>query len=349
MPPQPNRDSSHQSSKKGILVRVAIILIAVIAALIGKYPSEFKAAIKTTFIQTTLMGNNQWGLSLIKSGFSGDKPLFELDIGYSNELTMKFIYLSRYFMQDQFLFESWANDVLTRIKDRLEKQYQANNWTEETLTTPVPVIEWGSLTPEEFYTQYVKPGKVVVLRHVPSKAAELWTTQYFAEHYGNHIVDVINTTAISPAPPMPLREFIQASTVLSQHYDDEEGTDKKEEETREEDGKEKGKEEEVNSDYQKPKNPSTAPSLYLRSLSDIFDHYPQLLDELNPHLLDPYIKGQYMTAQIFMGTKQPGSGTSYHCANFNNLFYMIEVRFESLQLYLWLQGSCVILCFYIAM
>lgn len=38
------------------------------------------------------------------------------------------------------------------------------------------------------------------------------------------------------------------------------------------------------------------------------------------------MKAKYMTAQIFMSSKRAGTGTSYHCANFNNLFFMIQGR-----------------------
>jgi ribosomal protein L16 Arg81 hydroxylase len=37
--------------------------------------------------------------------------------------------------------------------------------------------------------------------------------------------------------------------------------------------------------------------------------------------------GTYMTSQIFMSNNlKKGSGTSYHCANFNNLFFQIVGR-----------------------
>ena len=36
--------------------------------------------------------------------------------------------------------------------------------------------------------------------------------------------------------------------------------------------------------------------------------------------------GQYLTSQIFMNTGRSSTGTSYHCANFNNLFFMVRGR-----------------------
>jgi hypothetical protein len=40
---------------------------------------------------------------------------------------------------------------------------------------------------------------------------------------------------------------------------------------------------------------------------------------------DKHIHSHLITAQIFMGMTK-GSGTSYHCANYNNLFFQINGR-----------------------
>ena len=66
--------------------------------------------------------------------------------------------------------------------------------------------------------------------------------------------------------------------------------------------------------------------LYLRSLSNIFDVDPSLVDEVGFRAFDKYMDGQYLASQIFMNTGRKNTGTSYHCANFNNLFFMIKGR-----------------------
>ena len=40
---------------------------------------------------------------------------------------------------------------------------------------------------------------------------------------------------------------------------------------------------------------------------------------------EQHLGSMFVTAQIFMGMKQ-GTGTSYHCANWNNLFFQINGR-----------------------
>ena len=37
---------------------------------------------------------------------------------------------------------------------------------------------------------------------------------------------------------------------------------------------------------------------------------------------DDYIKARFLTAQLFVGMTTT-SGTSYHCANFNNIFFQV--------------------------
>ena len=71
---------------------------------------------------------------------------------------------------------------------------------------------------------------------------------------------------------------------------------------------------------------SKTDSLYIRSLSDIFDKHKELVDDVGFLDFKGYMKGNYMTSQIFIGASRKGSGTSYHCANFNNLFFQIEGR-----------------------
>jgi hypothetical protein len=46
---------------------------------------------------------------------------------------------------------------------------------------------------------------------------------------------------------------------------------------------------------------------------------------LDHRKFDPYMKGRFITSQLFVGMTSM-SGTSYHCANFNNLFFMVRGR-----------------------
>lgn len=51
----------------------------------------------------------------------------------------------------------------------------------------------------------------------------------------------------------------------------------------------------------------------------------ELVDDVGYKDFSKHVNTQLITAQIFMGMSR-GSGTSYHCANFNNLFFQINGR-----------------------
>mmetsp|Transcript_6091 Transcript_6091/g.11639 ORF Transcript_6091/g.11639 Transcript_6091/m.11639 type:complete len:325 (-) Transcript_6091:85-1059(-) len=71
---------------------------------------------------------------------------------------------------------------------------------------------------------------------------------------------------------------------------------------------------------------NTNGALYIRSLSDIFDDHPELKTDVGyAEFGEKHLGSMFVTAQIFMGMKQ-GTGTSYHCANWNNLFFQINGR-----------------------
>ncbi len=196
---------------------------------------ETKAAIASAFIQFSLYANNGFVISLFRPGLTGAIPEPNIDIGYSNEMQLKFIWLSRFFLSSQFLLADWEKSVHENIERRLRHQYSQNNWTSQSLTTEVPSFEWGSISNEDFFEKFVKVGKPVVIRNFPSTATAQWSTEYFAERYGDHLVDVINTSAVRTIPSMRLADFVSAAKTEL---------------------------------------------LYLRSLSDIFDIHPELLDEL---------------------------------------------------------------------
>ena len=196
---------------------------------------ETKAAIASAFIQFSLFANNQFVFSLFHAGLSGDVPQPNIDIGYSNQMQLKFIWLARFFTSSQFLLSDMEKGVFADIERRLRRQYAQNNWTVHDLVTEVPSFEWGTLSPEDFFEQFVKIGKPVVIRNFPSTATSVWSTEYFAAKYGDHLVDVINTSAVRSIPNMRLADFVTAAKTEQ---------------------------------------------LYLRSLSDIFDKHPGLLEEL---------------------------------------------------------------------
>jgi len=254
---------------------IAIIPFAIL------FRSELKASLMAAGVQLTLFSNIYFGLALLAPGYSGDAPPVELDIGYANDLQMKGIYLLRFFLKDQFLLSSVEAKIHQDIQNRLEKQYKALGWTKKDLTLSIPTVQWGSITAEEFFTQYAQLGRPVIIKGFSSHAVKHWSAEYFKTKYGDYKIEVINISSIAPIRTT-IGEFVDMS--------------------------------------------SKGEPLYLRSLSDIFDVHPELTDELGVRSFDNWMNSQYMTSQIFISNGRRGSGTSYHCANFNNLFFMIRGR-----------------------
>ena len=257
-------------------------LSILLALLGGFFKHETKSMLMATFIQLRLFSNVYFGWALLANGMSGDRPHLNVHIGYFNNLQMKTIWLSRYFSQDQFLFKDWESRVHLQILDTVTEQYKELNLTEASLTTQVPTFQWGDIDRDTFLRDYVQRGFPVIIKGFPSKAAKVWSSQYFASTYGSHKIEAINTSAI-----------VSVQTTLADFI----------------------------------RNTENGEPLYVRSLSDIFDKHKELIDDVGFHTFDDYMSGNYMTSQIFMSNSQKkGSGTSYHCANFNNLFFQINGR-----------------------
>lgn len=261
--------------------RFIAILVVIVGVFIVNFKSEFKCAVIATTVQFSLYANAYFGASLFFDGLSGDPPPLPLDIGYWNNLKLKGIWLSRYFLKDQFLWKTEEETIHRNIIERVATQYKRLNLNESSIISQVPTFKWSDIDKETFFKEYVQKGAPVIIKGFPSKAAKVWSPDYFAANYGDHKIDVINTSAVQSISST-MSDFVRLS--------------------------------------------AAGEPLYLRSLSDIFDKHPELVDDVGFHTFDDYMRGQYMTSQIFMGNGKVGSGTSYHCANFNNLFFQIAGR-----------------------
>jgi len=286
----PKKTPVAQGGSKHVLIMSVVVLGAAIAIQyreIFENETNFKAAVTAMFIQTTLFSNIYFGLALLMDGFSGNGAPVSIDIGYGNNLQLKFIWLSRYFAQDQFLFAEHEQSVFQDIERRLRAQYKARNYDltkhNPNLNLAIDEVDYADIVSGkvDMLREYVRPGVPVVIKNFANKAVREWSAEYFATKYPNHVCDVINTSSVTTQ-----------TTTLSEFYS---------------------------------KSVAGEP-LYLRSLSNIFDVDPGLMDEVGFRAFDALMQGQYLTSQIFMNTGREGTGTSYHCANFNNLFFQIRGR-----------------------
>ena len=133
-----------------------------------------------------------FGLYLFKSGFSGDNPPLELDLGYLNCLKLKFIWISRYLLEDQFFLHEYEKIIHADIRTRLDIQYKANNITLQQLQLDIPVIDYHSIAMNTFHEEHVLKGRPVVIKNYNFNATNEWTAEYISTNYGNHTVAVVN-------------------------------------------------------------------------------------------------------------------------------------------------------------
>lgn len=272
---------SPSSTVKWVLISllVAILAFAINNKEIFESKTNIKAALTTCYIQLSLLTNVFFGGALLADGFSGDGPPVKIDIGYHNNLQLKFIWLTRFFVQDQFLFVDWEKYVFGDIESRLRSQYERENYP--SLDLKIDTINWDDIDHVQFLDYYVRRGVPVVIKNFKNEATGKWSAEYFAKTYPNHNCEVINTSSVT-AQRETIADFFAKS--------------------------------------------SQGAPLYLRSLSNIFDVDPKLIDEVGLHAFDKYMEGPHMTSQIFMNTGRKNTGTSYHCANYNNVFFMVKGR-----------------------
>ena len=141
-----------------------IALAFAIATIAAYFRHETKAAAIALFIQLRLFSNIYFGGALLFSGLSGDPAPVKLDIGYYNEMCMKFIWISRYFFSDQFLFSSFEKKVHASILSKLKD----NRVTE--LVYPITTLNWNETNELDFYKNYAQKGVPVIIKGYPGKA-----------------------------------------------------------------------------------------------------------------------------------------------------------------------------------
>lgn len=128
--------------------------------------------------------------TLLRSSVSDAAPPVRLNIGYWNKLQFKIILIARFLTRSQFLFHSRLKRVHDNILHRLESQ----GLTKADLDVKVPTFRPGEKSPEFIFKNYVRRGIPVVIKGgaLDTRAAKVWTADYFKERYGHvevHLLD----------------------------------------------------------------------------------------------------------------------------------------------------------------
>lgn len=194
----------------------------------------------------------------------------------------------RYQLNDNFLWEPWHKKLEKEIVELLESRHAKKD---EDQIHEIDNYNFDEISAEKFFHEYVKLGRPVIIRKVPTKANKLWTAEYIKNKVGGNYSTV-------------MRCGWNLKTLSISQY--------------------------LNSKLE-----PNATSCYLDNNSNIFLDHPALEAELELERFSPYASNKptvagkvppgYLLSQLFMGIF-PSLGVQFHCANYNNLFFMVQGR-----------------------
>lgn len=268
---------------KGFALKFAavIAICSIGLQLIGIHvPSAFLASLSAMQIGSEgLFGT---ALLLQESLTSRPPPSF-IPIGYWNSLQLKAIYISRYFLKDNFLFEDWMNGIHISIL----RDFEARGLAMERLAPePIANVDIASADFSQLYNDFVLADRPVVLNNVGVGAMQ-WTSHTLRDRYGEYeaLLHCCNGTVGGQS----LGRFVDraASDCCSLSGGNE----------------------------------------------DLFDTYPDLLDELEIHKFSELLSGRinsagekppsFLSADLEFSLSQE-SGVSFRSVNHVSLFYMVS-------------------------
>ncbi len=227
------------------------------------------------------------GTFLSRKVHNDAEPIF-LDLGYWNIFKLKIILFCRYLSKDASLFQDGYQSTCDNIVTQLENQ----TISKDRLSLEVDTYQVGDISPEKFFQEYLLKGKPVVIQRGSLDGENLFSEQYFLEHYGdtNIAVDDMETGKRSQRS---LKNYLS------------------------------------NDDPDSPAETLCERIEYVRNSYNFILENPDFIESLNPQQFDAYMSGTeaknscYVGSELFLG-KSKKTGTSFHCANGNNLFFMVS-------------------------
>jgi hypothetical protein len=239
-----------------------------------------------TLIMTAQTGiHGFYGAGLwLQESLTSHPPPTFVPLGYWNSLQLKMIYVSRYFARDNFLFEDWMSDIHATILRDFEARGLQKD---QDVEFAIPSYEFKDADLKFLFDEYVMTGRPVVLRNVNVKAMH-WTADILKERFGSF------------ETPMRCMNGSVVKQTLGQYVDSREKED---------------------------------PPCYFDNNANLFEAYPEMTEELEVDRFGLMMGGKetprgekpdkFLFAQMFLSVFQE-TGALFHCANYNNLFYMIR-------------------------
>ena len=219
------------------------------------------------------------GTFLTRKVHNDVEPIF-LDLGYWNIFKLKAILFCRYVFKEQ----SFGQDCYESICDRIQQRLENQNISEDRINLEVDSYHFDKIDSEKFFQEYLLKGKPVVIKRGSLDHENLFSEQYFLEHYGDTNVSVRDIKTGKQAP-RTVREYLSNN------------------------------------------NPDKVE--YIQSSFNFTLENPDFVEQLNPQQFDAYMSGIgaknscYVSSEFFLG-KSKKTGTGFHCANGNNLFFMVR-------------------------
>ena len=285
-----NSDVSKKTAKKGsgsllFKVAVGVAILGVLLHLRGYHiPTSIVTLMMTA--QTGIHGFYGAGLFLQESVTSHPPSTF-IPLGYWNSLQLKMIYVARYVMKDNFIFEEWMNDIHSVILRDFEARGLQKD---QDVEFSIPTYEYETADLKYLFDEYVMTGRPVVIRNVDVKAMK-WSAEVLKERFGSF------------ETPMRCMNGSVVKQTLGQYVDSKHDTEN--------------------------------PACYFDNNANLFEAFPELTEELEVEKFGLLMGGKetprgekpdkFLFAQMFLSVFQD-TGALFHCANYNNLFYMIRGR-----------------------
>mmetsp|Transcript_2710 Transcript_2710/g.3722 ORF Transcript_2710/g.3722 Transcript_2710/m.3722 type:complete len:469 (+) Transcript_2710:29-1435(+) len=270
-------------------VKTGVIVVAIVAAFCAFKGLHPIVSIFTLKHMLEIGAHGFYGIGLFTQSSLSSHPVTDfVDIGYANNLKLKYLYFMRYVMSDNFLWEDWhtklSDDIIALLESRGAKKDDQQIYA-------IPNFDYNEIAPLEFFEKFVKLGRPAIIHNFPTTAMKLWTPDYIASKMKPNY-----TTGMRCGGriyPKVITEYVQS------------------------------------------KSDPNATVCYIDNNVNVFTDHPELEAELEIDKFSAYAlntitpKGTkvngYFFSQLFMGVF-PSLGATYHCANYNNLFFMIKGR-----------------------
>lgn len=169
------------------------------------------------------------------------------------------------------------------VNNDILNRLKKQNISEDRLNLEVDIFDLNQGNSDQFFQEYLLKGKPIVIKRGSLEDENLFSNQYLLDHYGNTNVSV-SDMATGQQSYCTLKDYLSADNS-----------------------------EQVG---------------YIRASYNFTLENSNFVEQLNPQQFDAYMSGTrakkscYVSSELFLGASKE-TGTGFHAANGNNLFFMV--------------------------